>query len=183
MATQLLVAGFGALALFRTSLFRVNVGKQDIGIGPSSLLDIVLLACDRGVDRRRAADRAETVGRIMKQISYDKAKGPLPLVALGLMQNLGPADVAALNLELARLDKDEGQSPRAQALLLGLAISNAVGPHVLGCAIDALREEITESSVETELRQFTELAAASDPPTGNGEPRRAASKRQAAAAH
>ena len=32
--TQVLVAGVGAMALFRTSLFAVRAGDKDIGIGP-----------------------------------------------------------------------------------------------------------------------------------------------------
>ena len=51
--TQTLVAGFGALAFFRSSLFIANIGGQDIGIGPSAFLQSVLDAADRGVDRAR----------------------------------------------------------------------------------------------------------------------------------
>ena len=47
LATQFLVASFGAAALFRTSLFTVKAGNQDIGVGPSAALTIALAAADR----------------------------------------------------------------------------------------------------------------------------------------
>lgn len=137
-----LVAGFGAMALFRTSLFTVRAGDRDIGIGPSGVLTELLASCDRGVDRSRAKDRAVEVLSIMGSVSYEKAKGSLPAVALALMQNLGPPEQAALGLELERLDQYEDANERAKALLLGLAIANAVGPGVLQNAVTALGSDI-----------------------------------------
>lgn len=149
VATRLLVAGFGSMALFRTSLFTVRAGDQDVGIGPSSLLSIVLAACDRGVDRERAKDRALQVGDIMLDVSFEKAKGPLPTVALALMQNLDAPDQAALGVQVEKLSNETQMSDRAKSLLLGLAISNAVGPHVLQHAKEALGEEILRTAPDS----------------------------------
>jgi hypothetical protein len=146
VATRVLVAGFGAMALFRTSLFTVRAGDQDVGIGPSSLLSIILTACDRGVDRERAKDRAVDVGEIMKDVSFARARGPLPTVALALMQNLDAPDQAALGLQVEKLANDAEMSDSAKSLLLGLAISNAVGPYVLGHAKQALGPEILRAA-------------------------------------
>ena len=60
--TQVLVAGFGAMALFRSSLFIVKVGGQDLGIGPGGVLQSLLAAADRGVDRWRGTQR-DAAGR------------------------------------------------------------------------------------------------------------------------
>lgn len=38
--TRVAVAGVGAMGLFRTSLFTVHAGDRDIGVGPSSFLQI-----------------------------------------------------------------------------------------------------------------------------------------------
>jgi len=135
--------------LFRTSLFTVRAGDQDVGIGPSSLLSIVLAACDRGVDRERAKDRALQVGDIMWDVSFEKAKGPLPTVALALMQNLDAPDQAALGVQVEKLSNETQMSDRAKSLLLGLAISNAVGPHVLQHAKEALGEEILRTAPDS----------------------------------
>ena len=165
IATQILVAGFGSMALFRSSLFTVRAGDTDVGIGPSSLLSIILAACDRGVDRNRARDRAEVVGRIMRDVSFVAANGPLPTVALALMQNLDPPAQAALSVEVERLRNDgTGMSDEAKSLLLGLAISNAIGPDVLGRAKDALGREIIRTpqpeAVASEVERLVSEAIA-----------------------
>jgi len=76
--TQLLVAGVGAMALFRTSLFTVRAGDRDIGVGPASFLQIFRQAADREVDRVRAEARGNAVAELMKGISYEKASEGLP---------------------------------------------------------------------------------------------------------
>jgi hypothetical protein len=70
---QALVASFGAMAAFRSSLFTVRVGDQDVGVGPQGLLQIILDAADRGVDRERAAGRAAEVATAMKDLSFQRA--------------------------------------------------------------------------------------------------------------
>ncbi|MDA0160413.1 hypothetical protein OM076_09060 [Solirubrobacter ginsenosidimutans] len=57
---QVIVAGLAAAARFRSSLFTTRVGNQDVGVGPSALLDTLLNAVDRAVDRRRAVERLAT---------------------------------------------------------------------------------------------------------------------------
>src|SRR5712691_9394212 len=61
--TQVGVAGAGAMALFRTSLFTVRAGDRDIGVGPSSFLQIFRDASDRAVDRLQAKARGDQVSR------------------------------------------------------------------------------------------------------------------------
>jgi hypothetical protein len=140
--TRLLVAGFGAMALFRSSLFTVRVGNSDVGIGPASVLSVVMGACDRAVDRDRGADRAATIPEIMGNVSFKAAEGSLPAVALGLMQNLPPPDQAALGVTVDKLRHEEDMTERQKALLLGLAIETAVGAEVLKKAKEALGDEI-----------------------------------------
>jgi hypothetical protein len=71
--TQVLVAGAGAMALFRTSLFMVRAGDRDIGVGPGSFLQIFRDAADREVDRLRARARGMAVAKLMEGIDYQKA--------------------------------------------------------------------------------------------------------------
>jgi hypothetical protein len=63
--TQLLVAGFGSAALFRSSFFTVRVGTTDVGIGPSAVLDSILAAADRATDRELGVTRSETITKIL----------------------------------------------------------------------------------------------------------------------
>jgi hypothetical protein len=139
--TQVLMAGFGAMALFRSSLLTVKAGNDDVGIGPSSVLSIMMAASDRSADRLRAAERAGRVHDIMSDVSYEKARDQLPTVAIALMQNLSPADEAALNADLDRL-KSSTLPEKAKALLLGLKITNVVSTAVLSASKRSLDESI-----------------------------------------
>ncbi len=139
--TRVLVSGFSAMALFRTSLFLVRAGEQDIGIGPISFLSIFLNAADREVDRRRAQARADLVSTIMAGLDYSKAFQALPPYCLALMQNL-PDDVQeALARDLLLLDK-EPMKESLKVRLLGLALVNVVGTNVLREAVKSLGDEI-----------------------------------------
>ena len=141
--TQVLVAGFGAMALFRSSLLTVKAGSDDIGIGPSSLLSILMASSDRAVDRLRAADRAGRVYDAMQNVSYEKAKHSLPDVAVALMQNLSPADAAALDVTLDGLESSKKELPdNTKALLLGLKITDLVSTEVLIAAKRSLGDSI-----------------------------------------
>lgn len=141
--TQTLIAGFGALTFFRSSLFIAHVGDQDIGMGPSAFLQSVLDAADRGVDRERANARSRLVGRVMKGISFQKAHQSLPAYSLGLMQNV-PADTQAQLGKQVEALRTATMPDSAKVLLLGLLLMNLLGGGVLDSAVTALREEIAE---------------------------------------
>jgi hypothetical protein len=139
--TQVLVAGLGSMALFRSSLLVVKVGSDDVGIGPSSVLSVLMAASDRAADRLRAADRAGRVKEIMGDVSYVKAKDALPTVAVALMQNLSAAEVTALTMDLDGL-KSKDLPDYTKSLLLGLKLTNMVSTEVLSAAKRSLGDSI-----------------------------------------
>lgn len=136
-ATQVLTAGFGAMALFRSSLLTIKAGDDDVGIGPSSVLSIIMAAADSAADRLGAADRAGRVHDIMSDVSYERAAEALPTVSVALMQNLGASDIAALNIDLGDL-KGKALPDETKAFLLGLKITNVVSTAVLAAAKHSL---------------------------------------------
>jgi hypothetical protein len=142
--TRVLVAGFGAMALFRSSLFVARVGDQDVGIGPNGFLQVVLDAADREVDRRRAGARAVEVSGAMQGVSFAKAAEALPTYCLALMQNATEEEKTALAIQV-RLLRDSQMEDRAKALALGLALMNVVGNNTLQAAVNSLRDDIREA--------------------------------------
>jgi hypothetical protein len=139
--TRVGLAGTGAMALFRTSLFTVHAGDRDIGVGPSTLLQVFRDAADRAVDRLRARGRSGEVGRLMEGISYDKASRGLTLYCLALMQNVPDDEQTRLSNSLALLDTAP-IDPAIKVRILGLHLMNVVGPGVLKAAVASLRDEI-----------------------------------------
>ncbi len=140
-ATQILVAGAGAMGLFRTSVFVVRAGDRDIGVGPSGFLQIFLAAADRAVDRIRGAQRSHAVADLMRGIDYAKAYVVLPPYCLALLQNVSPEDQQQLGRALQSLDRREVDGD-VKSQLLGLELLNVVGIDVLRTAVESLGDQI-----------------------------------------
>ncbi|HEY8482536.1 MAG TPA: hypothetical protein VIL71_22150 [Spirillospora sp.] len=146
-ATQILVASLGSMMVFRSAVFTVRVGDEDVAVGPSTLLTALLAAADRGVDRMQAKTRAHEAGEIMRGVSFAKAKLALPTYCLGLLQNVSAEDQADLRTAvdaLAGSEMTDGQ----MALNLGLLLMNVAGPDVLRSAVETLRDEIMADDPE-----------------------------------
>jgi hypothetical protein len=140
--TQVMLAGLGAMAFFRTSLFVVRVGDKDVGVGPSSFLQVFLAAADRSVDRLRAAVRAGAISKIMAGLDCDRTFEALPPYCLALMQNV-PDDVQTeLRRAVDELRSETSIEPPLRLRLLGLELVNVVGVDVLQTAVVSLGTEI-----------------------------------------
>lgn len=140
-ATQVLVASLGSMMVFRSAIFTVRVGDEDVAVGPSTLLTSLLAAADRGVDRMQARNRAREAGQIMRGVSYSRAQLALPTYCLGLLQNVSAEEQADLRTAvdaLAGVDMTDTQ----KAHNLGLLLLNVAGPDVLDAAVSTLRDEI-----------------------------------------
>jgi hypothetical protein len=147
---QILVAGFGAIAFLRTSFFVLRVGGRDIGIGPVTLLQVLLFATDREVDRQRAVRRAKEVVGAMRGLSYRQAHQALPEYCLTLMQNVTPDEAADVRQRVKEID-EVAMEDALKANALGLALMNIVGVKVLKAAADAARSRVLERGVLGEV--------------------------------
>ncbi|MDP6705027.1 MAG: hypothetical protein QF893_01690 [Alphaproteobacteria bacterium] len=144
---QVLVAGFGAMAFFRSGLFSVRVGDGDVQIGPGAFLQIVLNAADRAVDRARAEPRAEVVADVMTDVTFEKASEALPDHCLYLMQSVSAEERDRLEQEISRIAVS-GKSDKVKSYNLGLLLMNLVGEPVLRAAVAALGDQITGSDTD-----------------------------------
>jgi hypothetical protein len=142
--TLVLVCGLSAMALFRSSLFIRRIGDRDIGVGPSSFLQVFLSAADAEVDRKRAVFRATAVSRIMQKVDYRKAFNALPPYCIALMQSLSDDTQRDLRKALELLDKDP-MPPELKTRVLGLELVNVVGVLVLDQAVTSLGDKIQSS--------------------------------------
>ena len=122
---QVLVAGFGAIAFFRSSLFVARVGGSNVGVGPSLVLGALLDACDRQVDRESAKKLADVlqlepllVGLDPKTLTF-----ALPVLSLALMQNFSPTDQTQLGAELLIVRNDTTLSEQAKMRAVVVQVS------------------------------------------------------------
>jgi hypothetical protein len=121
---RILVASFGAIAFFRSSLFVTKIGDANVGVGPSLVLSALLDAFDREVDRTSAAEIAQvTKADTLAGLDPNTVMWALPVLCLALMQNFPPGDQALLGTELIKTRSDDTLSPQAkmQAVVIQLA--------------------------------------------------------------
>lgn len=158
-AIQLLVAGFGAMALFRSSLFTAQVGEQEIGVGPNIILQTVLNAADSEVNRESAKVRARRVEEIMKSVDADKARYKLPRFCSRVLPNSLPEGAEKIMKEkIKEIFEEDGAAPtpngeaqikpaeNSKAYFLGLTLMNYVGKDVLNAAVQTLGSEIQKET-------------------------------------
>jgi hypothetical protein len=144
--TQVFLAGIGAMALFRTSLFTVRAGDKDLNVGPGLFLQTLRDAADREVDRARAQARGIAVAELMRGVDFEKASAILVPYCLSLMQNVPEGELKELMSDIKTL----AGNPMDNAIkgrILGLHLMKVVGPVVLTAAVEALRGELTHTPV------------------------------------
>ena len=139
---QATAAGFGAIGLLRTSFFNVRIGDKDVGLGPGLVLQVILDATDREVDRRRAQKRSALVRKAMQRVSFAKARISLPAYCIALMQNLSAGDQQKLGTDVENLAR-QAIDDDTLALILGLNLTTYVSSDVLQQAVEALAARIT----------------------------------------
>lgn len=143
--TQVLVGGLGSAVLFRSSLFVLKVGDENVGVGPNLVLSSLLGAADRAVDRDQASERLKAVGEAMKGVDFGKAQDALVTACLAATANVPPEDAAELSQSVKALSGSTA-SPASKSLILGLLLIDTVGPDVLKSAVSALGDEIKSAS-------------------------------------
>lgn len=142
LVKAVMLAGFSSLLFFRTSLFKFKAGDSDLAIGPSIVLDTLLGAADRAVDRAMAQPRADFVHGLMSDISFEKASVILPSHCLSLMQNVTNEETQRVAGVVNELRAKNEMPDKIKALNLGLALLSVVGQKVLNTAVTSLKHDL-----------------------------------------
>jgi hypothetical protein len=144
---RILVAGFGALALFRSSLFVTKVGGTDVNVGPSVVLGALLDTFDRSVDRRSAAKMSEvTKEDLIDGLNPDRVMTALPVLCMAMMQNFSISDQASLGAELVKTQQDGDLIPAAKMRATVVHLSKYLGPDLVRCVLGNARPIFQEVS-------------------------------------
>jgi hypothetical protein len=179
---RVLIAGFAALAFFRSALFIARIGDTDVGVGPSLVLGALLDACDREVDRRSAERMSEVVrDSELEGLDPDKVMFALPVLSLALMQSFPASDQAQLGAELVVLRNDDTLSPEATMRAVIIQLSKYLSPALVAQVLTDAREIFVATPaapsqspaaaepaalIEEARRQLAEQKGGSSPPDG-----------------
>ena len=151
LATHCLLAGFGSMALLRSSIFTIQIGGKDVPIGLAAVIDIFRNTMDRDVARVRVGPRAQQVRDIMSDVSFVRAYEALSSISFALLQNVSAEEQASLRQQIDALANQTGRSDQDKALELGLILADAVGFPALNTAKDTLGDRITSSTNRTQI--------------------------------
>jgi hypothetical protein len=136
LALQVLIAGLGAAAVFRSSFFLVKLGDDTVGVGPSLVLTALLNSADRSIDRKQAERRLKTAGTGMRSFPFAN-RNALVTACLAAAANVSADDAVALRDSVQAL-ADASADDTGKSLTLGLLIIDVMGPDVLKSALDAM---------------------------------------------
>ena len=152
---QVLVAGLGSAAVFRSSVFTVVSGDQSIAIGPNAVLTVLLAAADRGVDRRQAVLRVRQALRSARELSFEHHADAVGRVAFAAMQNPSPVDRAEYDktLDVLRSAVNTRLTDSTKALVLVLYLQGVIGAKLLRHVVWAIRHGPPEPSPEDPPQQ------------------------------
>lgn len=139
---RVLFAGFGALALFRTKLFTAAVKGESVSFGPSRILEQLLAISDRQVDRKQGILRSRTAAIEMRDVSFQKAFGSLPVYVLGLLENCSEDEQKRLALDVSKLLETTTMDDTSKAQALGVAVMRLIGPELFKQSVKALGPSI-----------------------------------------
>jgi hypothetical protein len=146
LVQAVLIAGFSSLAFFRTSIFKFRAGDSDLAVGPSIVLDALLGAADRAVDRVMAQPRAGIVHEVMGNLAFEKVSIILPSHCLALMQNVSSVESQRVAGVVNSLRADKDMPDKIKVLNLGLALLGVVGEDVLRTAVKGLERDLRDST-------------------------------------
>lgn len=155
-----MVAGFGSMAFFRSSLFNVKVGDTEVPVGPGIFFQVLLFATDRACDRQRAIKRTALVTEIMNGVSYNAARVALPEFCFQLMQNLPATEADRIRQMIKEVaEKDlikDGVSEIDKVFSIGLILMNAIGSPTLRAAVRGIGPRL-QAPAKIEYSVFSKL--------------------------
>lgn len=153
---EVLIAGFGGAAFFRSSIAKTKIGDVEIGVGPAFVIDVLLAVSDRLIDRKRALERSRTIPALMRDVPPDFAAQSLTEFAVALMQNLSAADERTLKTRVDASFKTDLPSP-VKSILIGLILSEYIGYDALRDAKDKLQPELEEARSASQSLNVSDL--------------------------
>lgn len=134
---RILSAGFGSLVVMRSAFARMTIGGQDIGVGPSAIIETFQRAADRGVDRMRAFKRMDELPKNLRELPLDFVSTTLMALCIELMQNLSAEEKQALDQRI-KLVSELKVHEEMRSLIVALILQEFVGKKVLTKAVNKI---------------------------------------------
>jgi len=142
------VAGFGAMVVFRSKFFtyRSDDGK-DIPIGPSVVLDTIFKTIDAKIDRRRATKRQIRIFEKLHDIQDFGNMANYIEASLFSFQNLSQEDKTQIKTILDQYRAMTAWPDSLKSMGVGFAFLNIAGEENFDHVIDNLKKFVTDQKL------------------------------------
>lgn len=140
--TQVLAAAFASTVLLRSSIFKTKIGNQDVDIGPAMVLQQLLAAVERGIDRSEGKFRLDSID-LLQGLSFTETVEAAPELCAGVLLGLTQEQQANLRKSIEAI-KGKNASDSAKLRLLALELVNVAGPEIVSAVARKLQERPKE---------------------------------------
>jgi hypothetical protein len=165
---RVLIAGFGAMALLRSSLFVFTQGDTKIDAGPTALLAGLRTAVDRAVDQRHA--QMLLGGDLLAGLSFARDNEALTLLCSTALVNPDEQSAEDLGTLVAELKAQDDVSDDIKLQIYAMKLVEVVGRRPLESAANRLRNRrLDGAAAEVAEEKTMTSASASTAGTGRGD--------------
>jgi len=146
--TRTLLAGFGAMLVLRSKLLTLRQpGGTDVEVGPAFVVDSLLTAVNRDVDRRRAEGRIALVTRMARRFAAHPFEHSAPHLrgALLAFQTMDAEERTRLSNTIRTMLSDPELiklSDEVKYAMIGYDYLTAFGEQTFICAFDELERSM-----------------------------------------
>lgn len=158
---MVLAAAFGSLAVMRSAFARVTIQGEELGVGPSAIIEILQRALDREVDRQRAFRRMDELPSALRDMPLDIVNTTLPAICVELMQNLSAEEKKALDQRI-KLVPELKIHEKMRPLIVALILQEYVGKDVLVRAVDKILTDYKDVLEEIAAARLNAAALAGE---------------------
>lgn len=167
----ILLAGFSAQAVFRSSFLTIKVKGNDVNIGLAQVITMLLEVLDREVDRRQAGSREDLI-TVSTTVAYDDMKNVVFPIAISMMSNVAIEDEQRLRSKINDLDSNTDIPDTVKSTQLAAYLSNVVGSTLLINLLEVTRGLFAQNApADTnylqEIYESAELMSPENPATSD----------------
>lgn len=159
LAGQSLIAGFGAMAILRSSFFHFKDSNDKvIELGPAAVLAVFLKVAERRFSQNLSRSNVIEATKIMKGLPFAKAARELPIVMLNSHRIFSEEEQKNLSEEILLLVNNPGSSDEIKNIALGTLLERYFSLEFLKVAVDSLRSVYEEDMQKVqEIDKFQDL--------------------------
>jgi len=139
--TYIIVAGFGAMMILRSSIYSIKIKDKQVDIGLGQILQTFLNAIEKSFGTNSGELQMTEIEEIMRNVDFVKAKDSLTMLCVSYRDNFSQEDSESLNQSIESIANTSIPN-KVKAMQLGKSISKFLSTKLLKKAVNILGNDI-----------------------------------------